>query len=194
MKRKHYDLVAVTMLILSVIFTGFYYVHTAKSLASQRSTVSFKPIKKISLPEKGEIKKIRELETRMLKLAYPGIEDSSPVNLELFGYRPLAQPGLHSGRQGKIAHSTLPSYLDYKLTFAFAAGDKRYCVINGAFYSEGTLLPDGSRILKVEPDRVLVGKEKRTTWVEVSQSTAERKKKDDISISSKRKKGKFNEG
>lgn len=192
MKRKHYGLVAVTMLLLSVVFTGFYYVHSAKSLARRRSIVSFKPIEKISLPEAGEIKKIRELKTKMVKLAYPGIKDSSPVNLELFGYRPLARPGLHSGRQGKIASSTLPG-LDYKVTFAFAAGDKRYCVINGAFYSEGTILPDGSRILKVEPYRVLVGKNKRTTWIEVSQSAIE-KKKNNINVSSKRKNEKFNEG
>ncbi len=192
MKRKYYGFAAVTIMILSVILTGFYYVRSAKILAGQRNIITFKPIEKISMPETGEMNKIMRLKTRLTKLAYPGTEESSPVNLELFGYRPLAQPGKQSGRRDDVARLSDPVRMDYRLTFAFAAGDKRYCLINGMFYSEGTSLPDGSKIVKVEPGRVLIVKNKRTMWIELSQDTIERKK--DISVLSNHQEEEFNEG
>jgi hypothetical protein len=40
-------------------------------------------------------------------------------------------------------------------------------VIDGSFYEEGADLPDGARIEKVEPNRVLLRKKEFTAWISV---------------------------
>jgi hypothetical protein len=58
--------------------------------------------------------------------------------------------------------------MGYNLSFAFVSDSKKFCVINGKFYSEGNTLPDGALIDRVESERVRVYKNKLEKWLAVT--------------------------
>jgi len=65
----------------------------------------------------------------------------------------------------------------YVLSLAFVSGEKRFCVIDGTFYEERGVLPDGARIIRVEPDRVLLSNRKIERWIPLAEKETIQKEK-----------------
>ena len=59
----------------------------------------------------------------------------------------------------------LPPEMNYSLTLAFSARTIGFCVIDGVFCEEDSVLPDGAHIVSIEPHRVLVQKGDFLHWI-----------------------------
>jgi hypothetical protein len=117
----------------------------------------------IKVPEEAVMKEMAALRKRLNRLAYPRAAVNQPVELGLFGYTPAAI-GL-PGNKGNRTGARLPVQFDYTLSFALAAGRRQLCLLDGQLYALGALLPDGGRILAIEPERVLIEKTPLKRWV-----------------------------
>jgi hypothetical protein len=117
----------------------------------------------IQVPDDAAVKEMATLGKRLNRLAYPHATGSRQVALGLFGYTP-AVTGLR-GKSGQSAGRLTPVQFDYTLSFALAAGRKRLCLLDGQLYTKGAVLPDGGRILAIEPERVLIEKAPLQRWV-----------------------------
>ena len=176
MKRKHYGLLSVVLILLSLAATVFYAIKISHKMTEEIRISKIKPFPSLSVPDPITIKEIEGLEERVIGLARPKRSDLSPVNLSLFGYQPMKRPKV-STKSRKVF---LPSHMDYSLSLAFSSGKKRFCVIDGAFYPEGASLPDGAKIVRIEPNRVLVSKHRRKEWVPVRERIREIEKEKKI--------------
>jgi len=163
MKRKHYGLVSVILIFLALAATVLYAIKVSHKMAAEIRISRIKPFPSISVPDPATIKEINALEESIIGLAHPRKSNISPVNLSLFGYQPMKRPK----KVAKGREMLLPSRMDYSLTLAFSSDKKRFCVIDGAFYPEGSSLPDGGKIVRIEPNRVLVSKHRLKEWIPV---------------------------
>ena len=163
MKRKHYGLLSVALILLALSVTVLYAIQVSHRMAEEIRISKIKPFPSISVPDPDIIKEIEGLEEMMIGLAQPRSSNISPVNLSLFGYQPMERPR----KAAKGREIILPTHMDYSLTLAFSSGKKRFCVIDGAFYPEGSSLPDGGKIVRIEPNRVLVSKHRLKEWIPV---------------------------
>jgi len=172
MKRKHYGLLSVALILLALTVTVLYAIKVSHKMAEEIRIGRVRPLPSISVPDPATIKEIEALEDRMIGLAQPRRSEISPVNLSLFGYQPMERPKVVA----KGREIILPTHMDYSLTLAFSSGKKRFCVIDGAFYAEGSSLPDGGKIVRIEPNRVLVSKYRLIEWIPVKEKIREAKK------------------
>jgi len=163
MKRKHYGLLSIALILLTLTATAFYAIKISHRMAEEIRTSRIKPSPSISVPNPAAIKEIDRLEERLMDLAHPKRLGISPVNLGLFGYQPMKKPKVMK-RERKII---LPSHMDYSISLAFSSPAKRFCVIDGAFYTEGSSLPDGGKVVRIEPKRVLIKKYRSKEWIPV---------------------------
>lgn len=163
MKRKYYGLLSVVLILLTLTATVLYAIKVSHRMAKEIRTSRIKPSPSISVPDPAAIKEIDRLEERVMGLARPKRSDLSPVNLGLFGYRPIRKPKVVA-RERKII---LPSHMDYSISLAFSSVAKRFCVIDGIFYTEGSSLPDGGKVVQIEPKRVLIKKYRLKEWIPV---------------------------
>ena len=117
----------------------------------------------IQVPDKTVVKEMAALGKRLNRLAYPHARGRQQIELGLFGYIPAAT-GLH--RDSDAGAGALPPIqFDYTLSFALAAGQKQLCLLDGQLYTQGAVLPDGGRILAIEPERVLIEKTPLQRWI-----------------------------
>ena len=163
MKRKHYGLLSVVLILLTLTATAFYAIKVSHRMAKEISTSRMKFSPSISIPDTAAIKEIDRLEEKVMGLARPKRLNLSVVNLGLFGYLPMKKPKVMK-RERKIM---LPSHMDYSISLAFSSVTKRFCVIDGAFYTEGSSLPDGGKIVRIEPKRILISKYRSKEWIPV---------------------------
>jgi hypothetical protein len=141
---------------------GYLYLGTWR----QAPTAAVSPLPAlpdIQVPDKTVVKEMAALGKRLNRLAYPRASGRRRVELGLFGYTPAAT-GLHRN-SGAGAGASAPVQFDYTLSFALAAGQKRLCLLDGHLYTAGAMLPDGGRILSIEPERVLIEKAPLKRWV-----------------------------
>ena len=110
------------------------------------------------------IREIEKLDMELSSLAHPVGSDPPGVNLALFGYEP-AETDEYAARGGEIF---LPPEMNYSLSLAFSAGTIGFCVINGVFYHNDSILPDGAHIVRIEPHRVLIQKGELLHWIPVT--------------------------
>jgi hypothetical protein len=122
----------------------------------------------IQVPDEAAVKEMAALRKQLNRLAYPRAHPVQRVELGLFGYTPTVT-GLH-GKNGKSVGMSTPIQFDYTLSFALAAGRKRLCLLDGQLYTQGAVLPDGGRILAIEPERVLIEKAPLKQWVYLKES------------------------
>jgi len=164
MKRKHQALVAFMVMALASGAVALHAIQTLAKGEGVRPAFGWKPLMNGSAPPPGVIKEIDRLDSQLPSLAHPPDSDPSGVNLTLFGYEPIKKPRYQAqGRQRPVSPE-----MDYSLSLAFSAGTKGFCVIDGVFYEQGSVLPDGARIITVEPDRVLVNKHGLRRWIPVA--------------------------
>lgn len=165
MKRKHHSLLSVILIFLAIGATRLYALNRTWRTQADIKLPHAKPLPKVFVPGAAEIRITEKLNQRMDVLSFPHKTDLVPVNLALFGYFAPDE----SGRLGAAKDVAGLDKFSYLLTFAFASDEKQFCIINGSFYQTGSLLPDESKIVKIESRRVLVKKEGVRRWISLAE-------------------------
>ena len=167
MKRKHYATIIIVIILVSVsagavwLSNSIGVTHPTGPLIKPKHQVS------ASVPGSETIKEMKQLENIMPRLMNPSESDSSRAQLGLFGYYTFG--GGTTRTTGKKTESS--SQMDYSLSLAFWGKEKRFCVIDDNFYTEGASLPDGGRIVRVELNRVLIQKQGLSKWITLKKQT-----------------------
>jgi hypothetical protein len=168
MKRKYQGLFSIMLILFTLIATVLYAWQVFGTMANGLRIDRLKSLRDITGPGPAIIKEMCRLEKSMVGLAYSSKSEPAAVNLKLWGYQPIQS----IKRTVRNRQADPPSRMDYSLTLAFSAKRKRLCIINGSFYSEGSELPGGGKIVKIEPKRVLVDKHRLTRWIPLAEKTA----------------------
>jgi len=166
MKRKHYGLLALVVMALSFGAVGLAAFKSLGKSTGESPFLRLKPLETVSAPGPNAIREMERLDTELPSLAHPSGPDVSEVNLGLFGYEPIRKRK-YSAVGGE---SLLPPGMNYSISLAFSSATKGFCVIDGVFCQEGSTLPDGAQIVRVEPRRVLVKKGSFKHWIPVAKS------------------------
>ena len=164
MKRRHYGVLVIALIGLSVGAVALDAYQNLGGGVGARQRFRLKSLAITSVPGPQMLREMESLDSELQSLAHPTSSDISQVNLGLFGYKPV-EKGKYTAAGRRIL---LPSGIDYSLSLAFSAGTNRFCVIDGFFYKEGSVLPDGSQVARIEPHRVLVKKERFEHWIPVN--------------------------
>jgi hypothetical protein len=172
MKKKHYGPVIVIIIILvffATVVCGMISTNSAKKKIHYKS---LGPLPEITAPDSINLEKINRLIKEMPDLLESKQEPGAIVSSDL---------SLFSNFQSVTAagedKNTTSDYIGYNLSFVFVSDSKKFCVINGRFYSEGNTLPDGTLIDRVESERVRISKNKLKKWLAVTGPRGESKGK-----------------
>lgn len=127
----------------------------------------------VQVPADTVLDEMNALRKHLNRLAYPRAAGRTGVPLTLFGYTPAAT-GVRQGA-AVISGGTAPiSQFDYLLSFALSSGDRKLCIIDGHLFVQGASLPDGGRILTIEPERVLIEKTPLRRWIYLQEPPLDR--------------------
>jgi hypothetical protein len=167
-KRKNFRLAAFTLMVLSLAAVGLYTFTNLTNGEGVRPAFGWKAPANASVPPPDVIEEMERLNPQLPSLVHPPGSDAPGVNLALFGYEPIKKAKYTT--QGKKV--LLPPEMNYSLSLAFAAGSTGFCVIDGVFYEEGSLLPDGAKVVTIEPNRVLVRHHQFKHWLTLAKKAA----------------------
>lgn len=169
MKRKHHGMISIVIIVVVLIPTAIYAVY------SLQGPIRGKPFRltgassEYTVPDMTVMKEISKLERKMMELA-------NPVELESVSDQPISF--WHYSDQNYSRNKTIDQGGEkvnfkavYALTFTFASDEKKFCIIDGSFYTQGADLPDGGKILKIETGKVWVKKGELTTWISLPATT-----------------------
>lgn len=163
MKPKHQGFTALLVLCSGLLFASgnlgyrFYF----QGEGHEPNIAPQTPPTSISVPGPEEVRIMGTLAPKLVEVSIPSASPGGPVTLEPFGYqRPQAAGGFSDRGSGESEESST-----YALTFTFSSGARRFCVIDGLFYPQGGILPDGGRIVQIESHKVLVRKKESEIWI-----------------------------
>ena len=162
MKKKYYTPLSILIIILALLGTGVYGSLSIREAKSQIHFKSLGPLPEISAPVSKDILRINKLIQEMPKLSSPPQTRRASAGADLSLFSNFNQRLKNGGME------TDSDEIGYSLSFAFSAENKKFCVINGKFYSEGNSLPDGALINMIEAERVLISKNKLQKWLLVT--------------------------
>jgi hypothetical protein len=169
MKRKYQGLFSIMLILFALIATVLYTWRVFGKMGNGLRISRLKSLPDITGPGPATVKDMCQLEKSMASLVYPSKSEPTAVNLKLWGYQPMQT----IRRTALNRQAAPPSRMDYSLTFAFSSKKKRLCIINGSFYSEGSELPGGGEIVKIDPKRVLINKHRFTQWIPLAEKITE---------------------
>lgn len=160
MNAKHQGLASFGIILAAVaIVAGYGYVTSEKvEHVSVRRTP---PIPDIRVPNGREVKEINRLMPIIDTLEKPADKRTAAPDLSIFGYFPASPTK-------RISHENDNKHPKYSLTFTFDAKRHRTCLIDGAFYTEGSTLPDGAVIVTIAHKRVLIEKQQHRKWISLA--------------------------
>jgi len=163
MKRKHHGIISIIIIVVVLIPTAIYAVYSLQVPLKGNTVRLPGTSSEFIVPDMTVMKEISKLEKKMAKLANPiELESLSDQPIRFWQYSDQHYPRYNSIYQGegKVNFKTA-----YALTFTFASGEKKFCIIDGSFYPQGADLPDGGKVLKIESGKVWVKKGELTTRI-----------------------------
>jgi hypothetical protein len=165
MKRKYLGLLTANIMIIVLLLTASYGIwKSGAKMNGLQIKKMITPLPVISAPNISVIKEMERLELEMDAFIRPQKEDITGIDLSLFGYQPVKMAGHTLRMTTGEAIST-----DYVLSFALVSGKGRFCIIDNIFYEEGSFLPDGAEIVKIESSRVMVRSRNIMYWIPLSE-------------------------
>ena len=169
MKRKYNGLIAIVILGTVLLPTAIYAIYSSQIPVGTNRTHSQVVISDFNVPDKAEIKTLSVLEKEMVNIAHP---KTSRLALDHdIRFWQYSDQNYHRYVSKNQKGEKIDTQKLYALSFTFAADEKRFCIIDGAFYAQGAKLPDGGKILKIEPGRVRVKKGESAQWISLSETT-----------------------
>lgn len=168
MKRKHHGLISIVIIVVVLIPTAIYAVYSLQG-ANTKSFRSIGTSSEYAIPDLAAIKEISKLESKMVELTNPPEPESmSDPSIRFWHYSDKDYSRYKTIDQGG---EKVDLRATYALTFTFASGEKKFCIIDGSFYPQGAELPDGGKILKIESGKVWVKKGELATWISLPETT-----------------------
>ena len=152
---------ALCLLALGPCATLFMALHGTNLANADYRPAQVRPLPDVAVPNRAELKKINRLYDRLPAIAQPSVAPGGPLDLRLFGYRKVEKVAAPV----QIIEKPVAEPLDYHLTFTFNSDRRRFCIIDQTIYTEGKELPDGNRVLKIEPRRILLGQDGQQEWI-----------------------------
>ena len=169
MKRKHHGMISIVIIVMVLIPTAIYAVYSLQVPVKVDTARLQGTSSEIIVPDMNVMKDISKLERKMTALADP-VESESVYDqpIRFWNYSDQHYSPYKASDQGveKVKLKT-----SYALTFTFASDEKKFCIIDGSFYSQGADLPDGGKIMKIESGRVWVKKGELTIWISLPETT-----------------------
>jgi len=169
MKRKHHGLISIVIIVVLLIPTAIYAVYFLQFPEKSNTVRLTGASSEFFVPDMTVMKEISELERKMTALANPiEPESMSDQSIRFWQYSDQHYPRHKTIDQGgeKVNFKAA-----YALTFTFASGKKKFCIIDGSFYGQGADLPDGGKILKIESGKVWLKKGELTIWISLPETT-----------------------
>jgi hypothetical protein len=169
MKRKYHGLISIVIIAILLIPTAIYAVYFSQVSVGMDTINLTKNLPEFTVPNRAVIKQISKLEKEMIHLVNP-VESESVADKKIRFWQYSDQ---YYGQQATIdrGKKSVNPKAAYALTFTFASGEKKFCIIDGSFYTQSADLPDGGKILKIEPGRVWVKKGDVTEWILLPETT-----------------------
>ncbi len=161
MKRKYDSAIGIILLLLGTISALIWPVFGPEKAISGRRLPPMVPVGDIQVPDSMLLARIDRLDRELVNLARGENRRRHSVDLSALGYVPMS--GINLAASVKEASPQVVG----KLTMAFCSPLKRFCVIDGNLYTEGSRLPTGQKIAKIEPRRVLLVLGKYRQWIDV---------------------------
>jgi len=169
MKRKHHGLISIVIIVVVLIPTAIYAVYFLQVPVKSNTVRFMETSSEFIVPDMTVMKEISKIESKMMELANPiELESVSDQSIRFWQY----------SDQNNSRYKTLDQRgenvdfkASYALTFTFTSGEKKFCIIDGSFYTQGADLPDGGKILKIESGKVWVKKGELTTWISLPETT-----------------------
>ena len=168
MKRKYHGLISIVIIVVVLIPTAIYAVYSFQGAKTKPFRLTGTS-SEYTVPDMTVMKEISELERKMIELANPVEPESmSDQSIRFWHYSDNDYSRYKTIDQGGEKVNLTATYA---LTFTFASGEKKFCIIDGSFYPQGAELPDGGKILKIESGKVWVKKGELTTWISLPETT-----------------------
>ena len=161
MKRKSARIWSLALLALGPAAVLWIGLHGTNPANADNRPPAVRPLPEVAVPNSLEIKKMNRLLNVLPDIAQPGEQAGGPVNLRLFGYRKAEKVRPPAA----VIEKPVEDPMTYHLTFAFYSDRRRFCIINQTIYTEGKQLPDGARVLKIEPRRILLDQDGQRQWI-----------------------------
>ena len=161
MKRKSTRMWALALLVLGPCATLLIALHGTNPANADYRPSQVRPLPDIVVPNSSEIKEISRLYNRLPDIAQPGEQTGGPLDLQLFGYRKVEKVVAPPVTIEKPVQDPMT----YNLSFTFNSERRRFCIIDQTIYTEGKELPDGTRVLKIEPRRILLDQDGHQEWI-----------------------------
>ena len=168
MKRKHHGLISIVIIVLVLVPTAIYAVYSLQDPIMGNTVRLTGTSSEFIVPDMTVMKEISKLERKMMDFNNPiELESTSEQHIRFWHYSDQ-----HYSRNKTIDQlgERVNFKAAYALTFTFASGEKKFCIIDGSFYPQGADLPDGGRILKIESGKVWVKKGELTTWISLPET------------------------
>ncbi len=170
MKSKYHGIVSLLIFVIAVAAMIGYGLFQSNRIKGSVRIASPQVVPQVMVPEPATLKYIDFLTQRLPMIAHMK-EEPGQVDLRLFGKSAApenqsGEPQQEQSRPDRPATETATrERASYRLTLCFSSPQKSFCVIDGQMYEEEALLPDGSKIVKIENDRVRIGRNNRSEWV-----------------------------
>lgn len=151
------------LLALSLLGSGWYIFSELGEPTLQKRKTGLPPLTPVPSVDQKQERSMRELKGNLARMVAPPALEEKSMDLRMFGHMPMEERPWGSPRR------TPSRFLrDFNVTMAFVSEKSRFCVIDGKFQQQGDTLPDGTRIVKILPDRVLLDWHGTSKWVEVA--------------------------
>jgi len=168
MKRKYHGLISIVIIVVVLIPTAIYAVYSFQGANTKPFRLTGTS-SEYTVPDMTVMKEISKLESKMMELANPiEPESMSDQSIRFWYYSDKDYSRYKTIDQGGEKVNLRATYA---LTFTFASGEKKFCIIDGSFYPQGAELPDGGKILKIESGKVWVKKGELMTWISLPETT-----------------------
>ncbi len=168
MKRKYHGLISIVIIVVVLIPTAIYAVYSFQGAKTKPFRLTGTS-SEYTVPDMTVMKEISELERKMIELANPVEPESmSDQSIRFWHYSDNDYSRYKTIDQGGEKVNLTATYA---LTFTFASGEKKFCIIDGSFYPQGAELPDGGKILKIESGKVWVKKGELMTWISLPETS-----------------------
>jgi hypothetical protein len=169
MKRKYNGLIAIVIMGTVLLPTAIYAVYSSQISVGIDTTRSPVFISEFNVPDAAVIKRLSVLEKEMVNIAHP--KASKPALDHDIRFWRYSDQNYHRYATINQKGEKIDAKTSYALSFTFASNEKRFCIIDGAFYTQGAELPGGGKIVKIEPGRVRVKKGESAQWISLSETT-----------------------
>jgi hypothetical protein len=166
MKSKHHGICSLTLSLLAVGLVGGYAYSGAWQKELRRPGPGRIPVVDVKVPSRAQVRSMQRLMAKLTALATPRTRAAPPLSMALFGHRaaPMA------GKAGQDLNSREGQH---HLSATLLTGATRFCIIDGLFTAQGTQLPDGAVLTRIESRRVQLVKQGRATWVDLEEKIAD---------------------